>query len=182
MDFYNNYEIIDYSDNQNDDKNLFGMDVSEIVVAPGCERTADMTITNAANVAFGYYFVFNFESAAVLTELVSQLYLTIDVYEGSTAKTVYSGYMDSYWTENEDGTANLVVVDTSDLTNNPNGYLGEVENGQAQRFTVTVAFVNQDAETNNLAQSTADALQKVAFDMTVVAEQLMDVAEPATNP
>ena len=175
---------IDYTDDLNDDVNMFGLDGSDIVMAPGCARIAKMFISNGANVAFGYYLVFTFDANTVNENLLKQLYLTVKTSNDDITYTdVYYGYLlaDDYAINTNGETVTITVKDATKL----GGYLSEVEVEGSQYFTVEVKFDNLDAETNNKAQSdnAHNVYQTLTFDMVVMAEQLMEVIdETANNP
>ncbi len=151
-------ESVDFTDNETD--NIFGLEDGMLIV-PTCTFTATMTISNDDVLPFNYYIgiVLAKEDANGATIDYSTMHLD-DQIEVSVAV--------------DNGTPVTQRL-TGDFTvGSETAPIGRLANGEAQSFTVTVTFVDEDG--NNNAQG-----ETLDFDLVVYAAQNTDSAPQNNN-
>lgn len=156
--------VEDFTDSNGE--NIFGVDAENIRIVPGSYFKAEMEITNEGNVAFTYNLSIKLlEKPNALTE---QLNVIITDSKGVTTTAKLSAM------------ANGLTINAGEM----------LVNDTAQRFTVTIGFIDdidynktlEEGEArmnNNSAQS-----QSAVFDLVVTAVQATTTATtaPATEP
>ena len=153
--------IVNFSDPENNDENVFGLTASDKIV-PECVYTADMLIVNNTDVAFGYWveLVFNTEGPVAQPydsfdkALAEQLEVTIIIGENTTGES-----------HPVKGSAGTFGSDTDPL-----GVLTKEAGKNNAKFTISVKFLGLDNATNNKAQGGASF-----FDVIVHAVQVTEL-------
>lgn len=152
IDEVHNADPVDFSDSENNDKNIFGFE-GNTWVAPGCTYAAHMALVNNGNVAFTYWIeiVLDDENETDnYEELAKQLRITVTLDDGSEySNAVYEGLT---------------------VGNGEDDKIPAVKLNQTSRFTVAVEFLNDIDEGNDFNNDEAQ-WQQVSFDLVVHATQ-----------
>lgn len=131
-------------DFSNTDDNVFDITKNTKIV-PGCEYAADMLIENNSDVAFKYWIGVVYNGDKEL-ELANQLEVSL-----TTDETVFANVSES--------------MQFGDATH----YVGLLQKGQSETFSVALKFPHLVNGDNNLAQT-----QELDFDIVVYAIQVTD--------
>lgn len=146
--------VVDFT-NPTDD-NVFDIGSTEKIV-PGTKFSAKMKIENNSDVAFVYWIEIVCKDKTNGADLAKQLKVTVNTGNGSKSDFVGNG---------------LTVKGEND------GYVGSIEVGKADTFTVTVEFLDSDIASNKITDNDLAKSEKIDFDLVVHAVQLTK----ATNP
>jgi hypothetical protein len=144
------------------DKNVFGMDATNVHIVPGSYFFAELELSNAGNVAFNYNLSIKMISQS--NYLTDQLQVTITDHSGKTTTARLSDMI------------NGLVINAGEMT----------IKDKAQRFTVKISFIDDIDHNKNLANNEKPMdndlaqTQSAIFDLVVTAVQA--TTAPATQP
>lgn len=145
------------------DKNVFGMDATNIHIVPGSYFLAEMELSNAGNVAFTYNL--SIKTVSAPNDLTNQLQVTITDHSGKTTTKRLSEMI------------NGLAINAGEMT----------IKDKAQRFTVKISFIDDIDYNKTLATGETPMdndraqTQSAIFDLVVTAVQATNNT-PATQP
>ena len=146
--------VVDFTNPTGD--NVFDIGSTEKIV-PGTKFSAKMQIENNSDVAFGYWIEIVCKDKTNGANLAKQLKVTVNAGNGSKSDFVGNG---------------LTVKGAND------GYVGSIEVGKADTFTVAVEFLDSDIASNRVTDNDLAKSEKIYFDLVVHAVQLTKAINP----
>lgn len=134
------------------DKNVFGLLVKDgnpvDKIIPGAKLVAKMKVENNSDVAFGYWIEVVCKDKTAGEALAKQLRVTVNT-----------------------GTEQSALVGKGLAVKGDGGYVGVLEVGSSEEFSVTVEFLDSADESNKVSDNNGAQNQRLDFDLVVHAVQ-----------
>ena len=134
------------------DKNVFGLLVKDgnpvDKIIPGAKLVAKMKVENNSDVAFGYWIEVVCKDKTAGEALAKQLRVTVNT-----------------------GTEQSALVGKGLVVKGDGGYVGVLDVGAAEAFSITVEFLDSANASNNVSDNNGAQNQRLNFDLVVHAVQ-----------